>query len=166
MGDFVIELFPDDAPETVTNFLRYVSEDYYEGLTIHRVIQGFVIQGGGFTPDMVPRPAHDPIVNEAANGLKNLRGAVAMARTSDPNSARSQFFINLVDNAILDHRDETIQGYGYAVFGYVIAGMDVVDAISIVATGPQNGFDDVPVTPVVIVRMTQGFVRQSSSVGY
>ena len=155
MGRFAIELYPDQAPVTVDNFLNYVSEGFYDSLAFHRVISSFVIQGGGFTADMEERPPHDPIINEADNGLKNLRGAVAMVRYSDPQSARSQFFINVVDNPFLDHRDDTTAGFGYAVFGRVVSGMDVVDAISSVPTGTRNGFNDVPVVPVVILTVAR-----------
>jgi cyclophilin family peptidyl-prolyl cis-trans isomerase len=155
MGDFEIELYFSEAPVTTENFLRYVKNRYYDGLTFHRVIANFMIQGGGFDENMMQRGGtYPPIQNEAGNGLQNLRGTIAMARTSVPHSATSQFFINTRDNAFLDHRDDTPQGYGYAVFGRVRTGMDVVDAIENVPTGTKNGFNDVPLTPVVIEKMT------------
>jgi len=149
-GTIRIELDAEKAPVTVANFLRYVDEKFYDGTVFHRVIDGFMIQGGGFHPDMTQKPTHGPIKNEAGNGLRNLRGTVAMARTSAVDSATSQFFINLADNAFLDHKDNTPSGYGYAVFGKVVAGMDVVDAIAKVATHAMGPFKDVPVEPVVI----------------
>ena len=150
MGSFDIELYPDQAPVTVDNFLDYVHDCFYDDLLIHRVIADFIIQGGGYTVDLEPVNTRDPIPNEADNGLSNLRGTIAMARTSDPQSATSQFFINLKDNLFLDFKSETPQGWGYAVFGRVVAGMDVVDAIAAVATGSQNGMNDTPLTPVII----------------
>ncbi|NOY44665.1 MAG: peptidyl-prolyl cis-trans isomerase [Deltaproteobacteria bacterium] len=149
-GTIVLELYPDKAPRTVENFLRYVREGFYEGTVFHRVIPGFVIQGGGLTPDLRPKPTRAPIPNEAKNGLSNRRGTVAMARTMVVDSATSQFFVNLADNTFLDHRNETPQGYGYAVFGRVVEGMDVVDAIAAVPTGTVKGFRDVPKEAVVI----------------
>ncbi|RPH53340.1 MAG: peptidyl-prolyl cis-trans isomerase [Acidobacteria bacterium] len=150
MGAFDIELYPEQAPITVDNFLAYVHDCFYDDLLIHRVISDFMIQGGGFTVDLEHPATRDPIPNEAANGLSNLRGTIAMARTSDPHSATSQFFINLKDNLFLDFKSETPQGWGYAVFGRVVAGMEVVDSIAAVATGSQNGMNDVPLTPVII----------------
>ncbi len=153
LGTIVIELFPDKAPKTCENFLRYVREKYYDGLLFHRVIPGFVIQGGGFEPGMKPRPPqHPPIVNEADNGLKNRRGTLSMARTFQVNSATSQFFINLKDNPFLDHQGNNPARFGYAVFGKVIKGMDVVDRIAKVPTTRVRGFKDVPAQDVVIVR--------------
>ena len=149
-GTIRLELDAEKAPVTVANFLRYVDEKFYDGTVFHRVIDGFMIQGGGFRPDMTQKPTHGPVKNEAGNGLRNLRGTVAMARTSAVDSATSQFFINLADNAFLDHKDNTPNGYGYAVFGKVVAGMDVVDAIAKVATHAMGPFKDVPVEPVVI----------------
>ena len=149
-GTIVVELYPDKAPRTVENFLRYVREGFYAGTVFHRVIPGFVIQGGGLTPDLRPKPTRAPIPNEAKNGLSNRRGTVAMARTMVVDSATSQFFVNLADNTFLDHRNETPQGYGYAVFGRVVEGMDVVDAIAAVPTGTVKGFRDVPKEAVVI----------------
>ena len=149
-GKIVIELFEDKAPKTVDNFLQYVKSGHFDGTIFHRVIPGFVIQGGGFTADMTQKPTKPPIQNEADNGLKNARGTLSMARTSDPNSASSQFFINLSDNAALDHKGKSQQGWGYAVFGRVVEGMDVVDQIAQVRTGRKGYFDDVPVEPIVV----------------
>jgi peptidyl-prolyl cis-trans isomerase B (cyclophilin B) len=149
-GRIVIELYADKAPKTVANFLEYVHAGFYNGVIFHRVIPGFMVQGGGFTPDMQQKPTRKTIVNEADNGLKNERGTLAMARTSDPNSASAQFFINVADNGPLDFRSKTPQGWGYAVFGKVVEGMDVVDAIVAVKTTRKGPYDDVPVEPVVI----------------
>lgn len=149
-GDILIELFPDEAPESVANFLHYVDEGFYAETIFHRVIQGFMIQGGGLDIRMNPKETRDPITNEAANGLKNERGAVAMARTSEIHSATCQFFINTVDNDFLDHSEPTPQGFGYAVFGRVIEGMDVVDKIEKVKTKNTDWYDDVPVDSVMI----------------
>jgi peptidyl-prolyl cis-trans isomerase B (cyclophilin B) len=143
IGNITIELWPDRAPGTVENFLRYVDEGFYNGTIFHRVIKGFVIQGGGFTTDMKAKKTHDPIKNEASLEAKNDRGSIAMARTGEIDSATSQFFINLVNNGSLNHRDETARGYGYAVFGKVVKGMDVVDEIARVKTvtrGPYRDF--------------------------
>ncbi len=153
MGSFDVELYREQAPVTVDNFLAYVDDHFYDNLLIHRVIADFMIQGGGFTTAYLEPPTRGPIVNEANNGLSNLRGTIAMARTSDPHSATSQFFINLKDNIFLDFKSEIPQGWGYAVFGRVVAGMDVVDAIGIVQTGVQNDMNDVPITPVVIEKI-------------
>ncbi len=153
-GIIVAELDQEKAPVTVDNFLTYTREGHYDGTIFHRVISGFMIQGGGITTDMNDKSTHKPITNEADNGLKNLRGTLTMARTSQINSATSQFFINLVDNGFLDFRDKSTQGYGYAVFGRVIEGMDVVDAIAGVETGSVGGYSDVPVEPVVINKVT------------
>ncbi len=150
-GDIVLELYPEKAPKTVENFLRYVNSGFYDGTVFHRVISNFMIQGGGFTVDLQKKPTNPPIENEANNGLKNSRGTIAMARTSDPHSATSQFFINVVDNHFLDYRSPTARGWGYAVFGKVIEGMDVVDTIRKTRTGPAGPFPkDVPLTAVVI----------------
>ncbi len=146
-GDITIELFEDDAPVTTKNFLQYVDDGFFDGTIFHRVIPGFMIQGGGFSPDMKQKTTKAPIKNEADNGRKNERGTLAMARTSDVNSATAQFFINLVDNKFLDHG---ARDFGYAVFGCVTDGMDVVDAIGEVATANKGGHGDVPVEPVVI----------------
>jgi len=150
LGEIVVELYPDKAPVTVRNFLRYVKEKAYDDTIFHRVVKDFVVQGGGFDRDMKPIKTHSPIVNEANNGLKNLRGTIAMARTSDPDSATSQFYINVKDNAALDHRDSSQMGMGYCVFGKVVKGLDVVDRISRVRTRAFKGHQNVPVDPVVI----------------
>ena len=150
LGTMKIELYPDKAPKTAENFLQYVREGFYDGTVFHRVISGFMIQGGGFTPDMLEKETRAPIANEASNGLKNVRGSLAMARTGDPHSASSQFFINTVDNPFLDFTAETVQGYGYAVFGQVVEGLETLDAIKKVSTGSRDGYDDVPMDPVVI----------------
>ena len=149
MGDIVIELDAQAAPVTVKNFLGYVEEGFYDGKIFHRVIPGFMIQGGGFTEELRRKETRDPIVNEAGNGLKNERGTIAMARTSDPDSATAQFFINHTDNDFLDYVGD--RNPGYAVFGRTIEGMDVVDAIASVKTSTQKGMDDVPVEPVTII---------------
>ena len=148
LGDFTIELLREEAPVTVENFERYVREEFFDGLIFHRVIPGFMIQGGGLTPDMSAKSNHPPIKNEATNGLKNERGSLSMARTNDINSATSQFFVNLKDNDFLDHKPGS---YGYAVFAKVVAGMDVVEAIAGVKTGRRRGHDDVPVEDVTII---------------
>lgn len=151
-GTFTVQLFDKQAPITVENFLRYADEGFFDGTIFHRVIAGFMIQGGGLTPDMQNKKGHAPIKNEATNGLKNKRGTLAMARTNDIDSATSQFFINVVDNDFLDHRPGS---YGYAVFGRVDSGMDVVDAIAGVKTGNKAGHQDVPVEPIVIESVTR-----------
>ena len=150
-GNIILELYPDKAQQSVGNFLAYVDEGYYSGTIFHRVIDGFMIQGGGFTDDMTQKSTKNGVPNEADNGLKNSRGTVAMARTTDPHSATSQFFINTVDNAPLDHTDKTPRGWGYTVFGKVVEGMDVVDAIAKAPTGTVGPFRDVPSETVVIV---------------
>ena len=150
MGTIVLELFPDKAPVTVQNFLQYVQEGHYNGTIFHRVIPGFMVQGGGFTPEMREKPARAPIKNEAGNGLKNTTGTVAMPRLPDPHSASAQFFINVADNAFLDFRAPTPTAYGYAVFGRVVSGMDVVNKIVAVRTGPKASYDDVPLKPIII----------------
>ena len=149
-GSIRIELWPDRAPVTVQNFLQYVDEGFYNGTIFHRVIDGFMIQGGGFTPDMQQKQTRPPIKNEAAADLKNERGTIAMARTNVVDSATAQFFINVQDNPNLNHRDETARGFGYAVFGKVVAGMDVVDKIKRVATTSSGMHQNVPTKPVVI----------------
>ena len=149
-GQIVIELYLQKAPETVVNFLDYVDAKFYNGTIFHRVIPNFMIQGGGFTSDMKRKPGKGPIKNEADRGLKNDRGTIAMARTGDPRSATAQFFINSANNDFLDHKNKTQQGWGYAAFGKVIEGMNVVDAISAVKTTKRGGYRDVPVEPVVI----------------
>jgi peptidyl-prolyl cis-trans isomerase B (cyclophilin B) len=153
LGTIKIELWADKAPATVENFLRYADEGYYDGTIFHRVISNFMIQGGGFASDMSQKRAGKPIRNEARADLKNVRGALAMARTSDIHSATAQFFISVTDNKFLDHRDETPGGFGYAAFGKVVEGMDVVDEIRYVKTATRDGYDDVPVTPVVIQKV-------------
>jgi peptidyl-prolyl cis-trans isomerase A (cyclophilin A)/peptidyl-prolyl cis-trans isomerase B (cyclophilin B) len=153
MGDITIELFPDKAPKSVDNFLAYVKGGFYDGTIFHRVIDNFMVQGGGFTKDLRQKPTRAAIAIESKNGLSNLRGTVAMARTADPNSATAQFFINVVDNPRLDYAGDASPGY--AVFGKVIAGMDVVDKIKAVPTGAQGPFrSDVPTTPIVIEKAT------------
>lgn len=157
LGPITLELADDKAPKTVENFLSYVRDGFYNGTIFHRVIDGFMIQGGGFSRDFQQKPTRAPVLNEAENGLKNVRGAVAMARTGDPHSATAQFFINVKDNPVLDYRSSTAQGWGYAVFGKVVDGMDVVDKIRQVSTGaggPGGQFSDVPKTLVVITSVT------------
>ena len=149
LGDFTVELLPKEAPISAENFQRYASDGFFDGLIFHRVIPGFVIQGGGLTPDMNQKANRDPIKNEAHNGLKNLRGTLSMARTNDIHSATSQFFVNLKDNDFLDHKPGN---YGYAVFGKITAGMDVIDKIAAVKTGNRRGHQDVPVEDVVIIK--------------
>ena len=146
-GQIEIELNQDKAPVSTQNFLKYVDSNFYNNTIFHRVIPGFMVQGGGFLAPMQQKPTNDPIKNEADNGLHNVRGTVAMARTSDVNSATSQFFINVVDNAMLDHG---ARDYGYAVFGKVVKGMDVVDQIVNVQTGNKGGMQNVPVDPIYI----------------
>lgn len=150
-GDITIELYQDKAPISVGNFLSYVDNKFYDGTIFHRVIKGFMIQGGGLTADFQEKAAKPPIKNEAANGLKNERGTIAMARTPVVDSATCQFFINHKNNSFLDHRDNSEEGYGYAVFGKVIAGMDVVDAIANAPTGTIHGYEDVPRETVTII---------------
>ncbi len=150
-GDIVIELFKDKAPKSAENFLAYVRSGHYNGTIFHRVIPGFVIQGGGFTAEMKQKPTQPPIPNEAKNGLKNARGTLSMARTADPNSATSQFFVNLVDNAGLD-QPESGSGWGYAVFGRVVDGMAVVDEIAKVKTSDRGYFQNVPVEPITVTK--------------
>jgi len=147
-GTFTVELFPKEAPITVENFLRYVDDKHFDGTVFHRIVPGFVIQGGGLTADFANKKTRAPIANEAKNGLKNTRGSLSMARTSDINSATSQFFVNLADNAFLDH---SARDYGYAVFGRIKEGMDVIDKIARVATGRRKGYQDAPLEDVVIV---------------
>ena len=152
LGDIVLELYPDKAPKTVENFLQYVRDKHYDGTVFHRVIGSFMIQGGGFTADMLQKPTRAPVALEAGNGLKNERGTIAMARTSNPNSATAQFFINVVNNTMLDAPNP--DGYGYAVFGKVVQGMDTVDKIKGVATGNKGMHQNVPVENVVILNAT------------
>lgn len=152
-GDITLELFEDKAPQTVANFLSYANEGHYNNTIFHRVIDGFMIQGGGFEPGMIQKPTKDPIKNEANNGLSNETGTIAMARTMEPHSASCQFFINVNDNKFLDFKSETPQGWGYCVFGKVTAGMEVVNQIKGVATGNFGGHGDVPKEDVVIESM-------------
>jgi len=152
LGELVIELYRDRSPMTVMNFLQYIHDGFYDGLILHRVIPGFLIQGGGYDENLELSEPGKAILNEADNGLSNLRGTISMARTQVIDSARSQFFINVVDNTGLDHRDDTDMGFGYCVFGRVIEGMEVLDAITEVETGTSGNFQYVPVEPVFIVR--------------
>ena len=147
-GDFTVELFDKEAPKSVENFLKYVDDGHFDGTIFHRIVPGFVIQGGGLTPDFEAKKTRAPIANEATNGLKNERGTLSMARTNEVNSATSQFFVNLSDNAFLDHSKAQ---YGYAVFGRVTAGLDVVDAIAAVRTGTRKQYQDAPLEDVTIV---------------
>jgi len=151
-GIITLELDAEKAPKTVENFLQYVRDGFFDGTVFHRVIDGFMIQGGGFEPGMTQKPTRDPIENEAANGLKNEAYTVAMARTSNPSSATAQFFINIANNSFLNFTAPTPQGYGYAVFGKVVEGMDVVDKIRKVKTGNRAGHQDVPLEDVVITQ--------------
>jgi cyclophilin family peptidyl-prolyl cis-trans isomerase len=154
MGDITLELYKDRAPVSVENFLQYVTDGFYEGTIFHRVKPGFAIQGGGYTEDMVEKSTRPPIMNEATNGLRNARGTLAMARTRSLRSARSQFYINLVNNSMLDHKSYSPDEFGYAVFGRVLEGMDVVDKIGAVPTGIKGEHEDVPATPVVIKKVS------------
>jgi len=156
LGDMTVELYADKAPKSVENFLAYANSGFYDGTIFHRVIDNFMIQGGGFTRELRQKPTRPAIPNEAKNGLSNLRGTVTMARTGDPNSATAQFFINVVDNQRLDYTsDQNGMTWGYAVFGKVISGLDVVDKIKAVPTGAQGPFkSDVPTTPVVIEKVS------------
>jgi peptidyl-prolyl cis-trans isomerase B (cyclophilin B) len=151
-GEIVLELDAANAPATVENFLQYVASGHYDGTIFHRVIRTFMIQGGGFTPDMRQKPTQPPVKNEANNGLKNKHYTVAMARTSDPHSATAQFFVNTSDNDFLDHTAPTPQGWGYTVFGKVVEGTQTVDAIAAVRTGHSHGHDDVPRETVTITK--------------
>lgn len=150
LGPITLELDPQAAPASVKNFLNYAQAGFYDETIFHRVIAGFMVQGGGFTSDMIRKPTREPVSNEAFNGLRNERGTLAMARTRDPHSATAQFFINLVDNDFLNHTAKTPRGWGYTVFGRVVDGMDVVDAIAAVKTGNVDGMGDVPLDTVVI----------------
>jgi peptidyl-prolyl cis-trans isomerase B (cyclophilin B) len=154
MGDITLELYPDKAPATVANFLEYVNAGFFNGTIFHRVKNGFMIQGGGLDGQMNKKPTRAPIKNEADNGLTNDAYTVAMARTGDPNSATAQFFINVVNNGFLNHTAKTPQGWGYAVFGKVVKGKEVVDKIKAVPTTTKGMYDDVPVEPVTIVKAT------------
>jgi peptidylprolyl isomerase/peptidyl-prolyl cis-trans isomerase B (cyclophilin B) len=153
-GSITVELFPRNAPRSVENFLSYAKSGFYDGTVFHRVIPGFMIQGGGMLPDMTEKSRGTPIVNEADNGLKNLRGTLAMARTGEPHSATSQFFINVADNYFLNHRGKSIEGWGYAVFGQVVDGMEVADAIVTAPRGNRGPHGDVPLDPVVMKKVT------------
>jgi cyclophilin family peptidyl-prolyl cis-trans isomerase len=150
MGDITVELFKDRAPVTVENFVRYAAEGFYPGTIFHRVVKGFVIQGGGYSQGMREKPMHEPIQNEATNGLKNTRGTLAMARTQTLRSATSQFYINVADNSALDHRGYTPSDFGYAVFGRVLSGMDVADRIADVPTKSENPIEPVTITGVTV----------------
>ena len=154
-GDILLELFEDKAPATVANFMRYVDEEFYNYTIFHRVLKDFMIQGGGLGVRMDEKATHEPIQNEAGNGLKNTRGTIAMARTSDPHSAAAQFFINLVDNDFLDHEDDTPENFGYCVFGKVEDGMDVVDKIAKLKVKAQGEHEAVPLDMVVITRISR-----------
>ena len=154
-GDILLELFEDKAPVTVANFLRYGDEEFYNYTIFHRVLKDFMIQGGGLGVRMDEKATHEPIQNEAGNGLKNTRGTIAMARTSDPHSAAAQFFINLVDNDFLDHEDDTPENFGYCVFGKVEDGMDVVDKIAKLKVKAQGEHEAVPLDMVVITRISR-----------
>ena len=151
LGPIVIELFEEEAPITSKNFLEYAESGFFNGTLFHRVIPGFVIQGGGMESGMVDKRGKDPIQNEANNGVKNLKWTLSMARTNEPHSASSQFFINLVNNSSLDHTEETIQGWGYAVFGEVVDGFETVEAIAAVATGNSGFHQDVPIEEISIL---------------
>lgn len=153
-GDILIRMDAEKAPKTVENFVSYVKKGHYDGTIFHRVIDGFMIQGGGFDQSMSQKAVGDPIENEASNGLRNDAYTIAMARTQDPHSATAQFFINVKDNIFLNHTGQDLRGWGYAVFGKVIEGKDVVDAIRSVKTGDRGGYQDVPEEPVVIIRAT------------
>ena len=155
MGNIKLELFDKDTPLTVANFLTYVDEGHYDSTIFHRVIPGFMIQGGGFTPDMNQKATHDPIKNEAKDAGSNTRGTIAMARTMIVDSATCQFFINTVDNDFLNYKNSSPQGFGYCVFGHVIEGMDVVDKIEKVQTTSRGGHQDVPVEPVIILKASR-----------
>ena len=153
-GNITVEVFPGQAPQSAGNFINYVKTGFYDGLVFHRVIPGFMIQTGGMTPNMEEKPKNASIQNEADNGLKNLRGTLAMARTGEPHSASSQFFINVADNAFLNHRGKSFEGWGYAVFGQVIDGMDVVDTIVGAPRGNRGPHGDVPLELIVMKRVT------------
>jgi peptidyl-prolyl cis-trans isomerase B (cyclophilin B) len=155
LGEITIELFDDKAPNTVANFLEYVRIGHYDGTIFHRVIDGFMVQGGGMTPDMKAKRTNTPIENEADNGLKNEAYTLAMARTGNPHSATAQFFINVKNNAFLDHTAKTAQGWGYAVFGKVVKGHGIVNKIKAVPTGSKAGHNDVPISTVEIIKATE-----------
>lgn len=155
MGSIMMELYPEKAPKSVENFLAYVNEGFYDGTIFHRVIPNFMVQGGGFSEDLQKKITRAPIQNEADNGLRNKIGMVSMARTNDPHSASAQFFINVAQNSFLDFREKTDRAYGYAVFGRVTQGMKVVNQIRLVQTGFKNGFGDVPMESVIILKARQ-----------
>jgi peptidyl-prolyl cis-trans isomerase B (cyclophilin B) len=152
LGNITLELFDNDAPETAANFQQYVEDGFYNGTIFHRVIDGFMIQGGGFEPGMTQKETREPVKNEAANGLANNRGTIAMARTMDPHSATAQFFVNVSNNDFLNFRSETPDGFGYCVFGRVYDGLETVDAIKAVETTRRAGHSDVPVDDVLIIK--------------
>ena len=154
-GDIIIEVYPEKAPKTVANFKKYVADEFYNGLIFHRVISNFMIQGGGFDKNMMQKQTNDPIINESNNGLKNKSYTLAMARTNDPNSATSQFFINLIDNSFLNYTGKSSSKIGYCVFGSVIEGKDIVDKIGKLKTQTKNGQGDVPIKKVVIKSIKQ-----------
>jgi peptidyl-prolyl cis-trans isomerase A (cyclophilin A) len=154
LGTVVLELDGAKAPKSVENFVQYVKDGHYNGTVFHRVIDGFMVQGGGFTPDMQQKPTRTPITNEAANGLKNTKYTIAMARTGEPHSATAQFFINVADNTFLNHTAPTPQGWGYAVFGKVVTGTEVVDKIRLAPTGNRGMHQNVPTTPITILKAT------------
>ncbi len=163
-GDIIVEVYPDKAPKTVANFLQYVNDGFYSDTIFHRVISGFMIQGGGFTQKFERKSTRAPVVNEADNGLTNQRGTIAMARTFEPHSATAQFFINVVDNAPLNHTNKTPRGWGYCVFGKVIKGMDIVDKIRHLPTGPGGPFQrDVPKSTAIITGMSLVNSNQTST---
>ncbi len=153
-GTVILELFPDKSPKTVANFLQYAQDGFYDGTIFHRVIDKFVIQGGGFGPGMTQKPTRASIENEAKNGLRNSRGTVAMARATDPHSASSQFFVNVVDNDFLNYTAPTPAGFGYCVFGQVVEGMHIIDQIKGIPTGSKLGFKDVPLSDALIEKIT------------
>ncbi len=155
LGSFIIELYPDKAPNTVKNFLTYVNDGFYDGTIFHRVIPNFMVQGGGFDENLQKKPTRAPINNEADNGLRNTIGTVAMARTSDPHSATSQFFINVAKNSFLDYREKTSRAWGYAVFGRVIKGMKTINKIRTTPTGKTQGMIDVPTETITIIKARQ-----------
>lgn len=154
-GEFLVELYPDKAPKTVENFLAYVESGFYKDTIFHRVINGFMIQGGGFTQDMQEKVTRNPIINESNNGLLNEPGTLAMARTNDPHSATSQFFINLQDNVFLNYQLPQADAIGYCVFGRVLTGMDVVREIAVVPTGNQGMHSNVPTSPIIIEKVSR-----------
>jgi peptidyl-prolyl cis-trans isomerase B (cyclophilin B) len=157
LGSFTIELDAEHAPKSVENFLRYVDDHHYDGTVMHRVIEGFMVQGGGYDESYQKKPTREPVENEGHNGLRNVRGTVAMARTNEPHSATAQFFVNVADNGFLDHRSKTAREWGYAVFGTVVAGMDIVERIEAVRTGAAGPFaKDAPLEAVVIRSARRG----------